>query len=164
MQLNEIKNPVKFVKEHAIPIGIFLFAFLVRLIYILEFKNTPFMDCLTVDSLYYSDWAKRIAAGEILPANAFEMTPLYAYLLAFFYKASSTDLFLVRLLQILIGSASCLLIYSITGTILKNRYWALLGGLIAALYGPFIFFDAMVMKPFLAVFFVLVMIAFFTSP
>ena len=160
MQLSEIKNPVQFIKDHPIPVGIFLLAFLVRLIYILEFKSTPFMDCLTVDSLYYSDWAKRVASGEIFPADAFEMTPLYAYLLGIFYKIVSTDLFFVRFAQILIGSASCLLISSITGSVLENRYWGYLGGFVAAIYGPFIFFDAMVMKPFLAVFFVLVMVVF----
>lgn len=161
MHLNEIKSPVKFIKENPIPVGIFIFAFLVRFLYIFEFKGTLFLDCLTVDSRYYHDWAMRIAGGEILPTDAFEMTPLYAYLLALFYKIVSTDLFLVRLVQILVGSLSALLIYDLTRTLLENRYWGLAGGLIAALYGPFIFFDAMVMKPFLAVFFVLVMLFFF---
>ncbi|MEE9543809.1 MAG: tetratricopeptide repeat protein [Thermodesulfobacteriota bacterium] len=160
MQISEIKNPSKFIKENPIPIGIFLFAFIVRLIYIIEFKGTPFADCLTVDSLYYSDWAKRIAAGAILPANAFEMTPLYAYLLGLFYKIISTDLFLVRLFQIIVGSVSTVLVYSVTRDILENRWWGLGAGFVAAIYGPFIFFDAMVMKPFLAVFFVLLMIVF----
>ena len=160
MHLNEIKSPVKFIKENPIPVGIFIFAFLVRFLYIFEFKGTLFLDCLTVDSRYYHDWAMRIAGGEILPADAFEMTPLYAYLLGFFYKIISTNLFVVRIAQILVGSLSCLLIYSITRSFLENRYWALAAGLIAALYGPFIFFDAMVMKPFLAVFFVLVMLFF----
>jgi predicted membrane-bound dolichyl-phosphate-mannose-protein mannosyltransferase len=160
VELSELKNPSKFIKENPIPIGVFLFAFLVRLIYIIEFKGTPFADCLTVDSLYYSDWAKRIASGAVLPANAFEMTPLYAYLLGIFYKIISTDLFLVRFAQIIVGSISTVLVYSITRDILENRWWGLSGGIIAAIYGPFIFFDAMVMKPFLAVFFVLLMVMF----
>jgi tetratricopeptide (TPR) repeat protein len=143
------------------PIAVFLTAFVLRFFYIFQFKDDPLLDCLFLDPLYYSNWATRIVAGDLLGGNeVYEMSPLYAYFLAFIYKYITTYLFTVRLIQIVIGSLSCVLIFSIAKVIFKSNLPALATGFAAAAYGPFILYDGIIMKTFLAVFFVLLMTMF----
>ncbi len=143
------------------PPGIFLFAFLLRFLYIYQFKGGVLSQCLSLDPKYYSAWAIRIAKGDWLGGReVFEMTPLYAYFLAFFYKFLTTDLFIIRLIQITIGSLSCVILYRIAKDLLESGIMGAVAGFAAAAYGPFIFYDGMIMKPFLEVFFALLMIFF----
>jgi tetratricopeptide (TPR) repeat protein len=139
---------------------VFLTAFAVRFLYIYEFKNDLFLDCLILDLKYYHEWALRIASGDLLGDAIFEMTPLYAYLLGFVYKFVTTDAFLLKLMQVVVGSTSAVLIYMAALEVLEKRAYAFIAGLAASLYGPFIFFDAMRLKTFLAPFFALLMALF----
>ncbi|MEE9613326.1 MAG: glycosyltransferase family 39 protein [Thermodesulfobacteriota bacterium] len=140
------------------PLAVFLGAFTLRFLYIHQFKGDPFLDCLFLDPAYYHNQAMRIAGGEILGGSeVFEMSPLYSYFLAFFYKYITTDLFTIRLVQILIGSLSCVLIYFIARRVFGGTVPALVAGLAAAAYGPFILYDGVIMKTSLTVFFVLLM-------
>lgn len=150
-----------FRKQNLIPMWIFFFAFLLRFLYIYLQKNTIFNDCLVLDMEYYHLWAVRIVGGDWLGGKeVFEMTPLYSYLLALFYRFVTMDFFAVKLLQITAGSVSCVLVYRITKDVVGSAWAGLLGGMMAAAYGVFIFFDGMIMKEFLAVFFVLLMTLF----
>ena len=151
---------VESIRPYLPAIGLFAVAFIIRFSYLYGFKDALFLDCLSVDLKYYHDWAERIVSGEIMGSEVFEMTPLYAYSLALFYKIFTTDLFILRLVQISIGSVGVLLVASITAKLLGSRRMGLIAGLAAALYGPFIMYDAMIMKTFLAVFFALVMVFF----
>lgn len=147
--------------RYAAPASVFAMALVLRFLYIYGLKGDPGSECLVLDPKYYSDWGMRIASGDWLGgSDVFEMTPLYAYFLAFVYKLVSTDLFAVRLIQALIGSLSALLVYAIAMELIGRRLWAFVAGAAAAAYAPFIFYDGMVMKPVLEVFFVLLMALF----
>ena len=152
------KDVTSIIKRTLPPAAIFIVAFLLRFFYILQFKGDPFLDCLFLDPLYYSDMAKKIASGDILAGSEiFEMTPLYPYFLAFFYRFVTTDLFTIRLVQIIIGSTSCVLVYAIGREVFKTRPPAFFAGIVASMYGYLIMEDGIIMKTFLAVFFVLLM-------
>jgi len=132
--------------------GIFTLALLVRAAYIKQLQSTPLWSDLTVDLGYYHDWALRIAAGDWVGKDLFEQSPLYAYFLAILYKVFGAGLLMPRLIQIVVGSATCVLIYK-TGRLVFSPAAGLIAGLMGAIYGPFLFYDGMLMKEVFAVFF-----------
>src|SRR6185295_16902767 len=97
--------------------------------------------------------AQRIAGGEWLGREVFYQAPLYPYLLGLIYAAAGRHLLLVRVVQALIGSASCALLV-LAGARLFSRRTGLIAGLMLALYAPAIFFDGLLQKSVLDVFFV----------
>ena len=132
--------------------GIFVLALLVRAAYLKQLQTTPLWDDLPVDLGYYHDWALRIAAGDWAGKDLFEQSPFYAYFLGILFKLFGAGLLLPRLIQIVVGSATCVLIYR-TGRLVFSPAAGLIAGLLAALYGPFLFYDGMLMKEVFAVFF-----------
>src|SRR6059036_3646904 len=87
--------------------GVFVIALLLRLEYLRELYGSGLWDYLRLDPLYYHDWAIRIARGEVLGGQTYEMTPLYAYALAGVFRLLGDSLLAPRLLQALAGSATC---------------------------------------------------------
>ena len=137
--------------------GIFCLALLLRAAYIKQLQASPLWSDLPVDLGYYRDWALRIARGAWMGNELFEQSPLYAYFLALIFKLFGPGLLAPRLIQIAIGAGTCVLIYR-TGRLLFSPGAGLAAGLGAAVYGPFLFYDGMLMKEFLAVFFVTAML------
>jgi 4-amino-4-deoxy-L-arabinose transferase-like glycosyltransferase/cytochrome c-type biogenesis protein CcmH/NrfG len=87
-------------------------AFLLRLIHLLQWRhNAPQFFSPQMDSLYHHEWALAIAAGRQFIADAFFRAPLYPYFLGLLYKLFGANLMVVRIIQALIGSASCGLTY-----------------------------------------------------
>jgi 4-amino-4-deoxy-L-arabinose transferase-like glycosyltransferase len=87
-------------------------AFLLRLIHLLQLRhNDPLFLSPQMDSLYHHQWALAIAAGREFIHDAFFRAPLYPYFLGLLYKLFGANLMTVRIIQALIGSASCGLVY-----------------------------------------------------
>src|SRR5206468_11805612 len=99
------------------------------------------------------EWAQRIAAGDWLGHEVFYQAPLYPYLLGVTYAIAGRSLLAVRILQALIGSASCVLL-ALAGARLFSPRVGLTAGVMLALYAPAIFFDGLLQKSTLDVFFV----------
>lgn len=123
----------------------------VRLAWFLEFRTSPFWNFLHLDPLYYKEWAERIVAGDWIGHRVFEMSPLYAYLLAAYIGIFGESFTLLRLMQFAVGAATAGLTCLLAGR-LFGRWAGLAAGLLAALYGPFLFFEGQVMKEFLTPF------------
>lgn len=133
-----IKDPWPFI--------IFLLAFSIRFIYIVELRNHPFFTNPDLDSQYYDDWAWGIAQGNWMGGDkAFFASPFYAYFLAFLYRIFGHDYFVVRVLQALIGSATWVVAYWI-GKYLFNKRIGILASLIGVLYSYSIFMDGELLK------------------
>jgi Flp pilus assembly protein TadD len=123
-------------------------AALFRLLYWLQARATPYYDYLHLDPLYYVEWGRRIAAGDRLGTDLFEQSPLYAYLLGGLFTLVGERLALLRLLQFAIGALTCAGIGFAARRFLGPREgWA--AGLMAAAYGPFLYYEGQVMKSFL---------------
>jgi len=105
------------------------------------------------DARSYDEWAQRIAAGDWIGHDVFYQAPLYPYFLGLMYRAAGRSLMLVRLVQALIGSCSCVLV-ALSARRLFSARAGLVGGLMLALYAPAIFFDALLQKSVLDVYFV----------
>ena len=136
-------------------VWIFLTALAVRLAHVWQLRASPFFDVLMGDSRGYDEWARRIAAGEWVGRDVFYQAPLYPYLLGAIYTIAGRHLLLVRIVQAMIGSASCAWLGAAAARLFSPRA-GIVAGLMLALYAPAIFFDALIQKSVLDVFFVCV--------
>ncbi len=131
---------------------IFLVAFAVRLLHVWQLRDTPYFETLLGDANGYDQWAQRLAAGDWIGTDVFYQAPLYPYFLGVIYSLVGRDLLIVRLIQALIGSGSCVLL-GLAGTRLFSRPVGLTAGLGLALWAPAIFFDSLLQKAVLDMFF-----------
>lgn len=125
-------------------------AAVVRLAYFLELRRTPFFDHLLLDLASYDAWGRKIAAGAWLGDRVFYQDPLYPYFLGFLYAVVGHRLWVVYLLQLLLGVLTVYLIYRLAKSFFSVPA-ALVAAALAALYKPFIFYDIQIEKSFLAV-------------
>ncbi len=132
-------------------------ALLMRLAYLKLLHDSPLWADLPVDLGYYRDWALAIASGKWGGGELFEQSPLYAWILAVLYTLFGPGLLAPRLLQILVGSITCVLIVRVGRRVISPGA-GLAAGLLAAFYGPFLFYDGMLMKEVYAVFFMAAML------
>lgn len=134
--------------------GIFLLAFLVRLIYVLQQRANPQFAAPLLDPAYHDQWAWQLATGAWKPEGPFFRAPLYPVFLGAVYRVAGHDYLTARLVQAVLGSLSCVLTYAI-GARLFSRTVGLLAGFGAALYGILIHFDGELQIPVLLLFLVL---------
>ena len=131
---------------------IFVVALAVRLIYLLQIESSlPFFHAPIMDELYHDTWAQQIASGQWVGEQPFFRAPLYVYLLALTYKVFGHSLLIPRMLQIIMGSLSCVLVFLIAKK-LFNRTVAIISGLIAAFCATLIFYDGQLLITSLIVF------------
>jgi len=147
--------------------------FVVRLIYLLQARaHDPLFFTPQMDAEYHHRWAFAIASGTEFIRDAFFRAPLYPYFLGLLYKLG-LDLFWVRVVQAMLGSASCGLTYLLARRILipqpqapqskiqnpKSKIHsepvARAAGLVLAAYPLAIYFDGELLIPSLVVFLVL---------
>ncbi len=112
--------------------------------------EAPFVAFLAVDALEYDRWAQRIAGGEWLGGETFFQAPLYPYLLGALYRLFGRSLDAVYLVQIACAVAGCWGLYR-AGRMMAGDGVGLAAAALAALYGPFVFYDVQVGKESLAV-------------
>jgi tetratricopeptide (TPR) repeat protein len=129
------------VAQFKIPVIVFAIALVARLAYLIEVSSTTVFSNLIADSRFYDLWAKSIAGGAFLPDAALYRPPLYAYILAFNHAVSGSSHFFACVIQILLGSLSCVLICLIVRQFFEERI-AVVAGIIAALHGLFVFLDS----------------------
>jgi 4-amino-4-deoxy-L-arabinose transferase-like glycosyltransferase len=97
-------------------------AFVLRLIHLLQLRyNDPLFLSPQMDALYHHEWALAIAAGREFIADAFFRAPLYPYFLGLLYKLFGANLMVVRIIQALIGSATCGLTYLLALRLLRPQ-------------------------------------------
>lgn len=133
-------------------VAVFVFAFFLRLIYLLEIKDSPLLETLVVDGRAYDKWARDIAAGNWIGDEVFYQAPLYPYFLATNYLLFGHDLFVVRIVQIVLGSMACAFLALAGREFFAAKVGLIAGGLLA-IYPPAIFFDGLIQKSALDVFF-----------
>ncbi|MEX0716839.1 MAG: glycosyltransferase family 39 protein [Planctomycetaceae bacterium] len=124
-------------------------AAIVRLEYLVLFATSPLYEFHVADHLYYREWALRIAGGDWLGAEVFEQGPLYPYLLGAVFRLFGPHDFVPLMLQAIAGVGTCGLTYA-CGERLFGRTTAIVAGALAAVCGPLVFYDVMLMKSFLS--------------
>jgi Flp pilus assembly protein TadD len=127
------------------PGAIFVLALIVRLITLAQLRHEPFWNLLLGDGAQYDEWATRIARGGWIGSGVFYQSPLYPYLLGTLYATVGRSLTLVRVLQCFGDSLACALT-GVTAERLFGRTSGTAAGVLMALYGPSLFFDALIQK------------------
>lgn len=131
--------------------AVFGVALLLRLIYLDQAWALPFFEEPIIDAKSYDDWGQSIAAGDWLGDETFYQAPAYPYFLGVVYRVFGHDLYALRIVQMLLGAASCALLYATTRS-LFGRSAAVATGLGIACYAPAIFFDGLIQKTNLGLF------------
>jgi len=149
-------------KRRAIPEWVWVaalgaLALLLRLIYIVQVKDTSLVAPEDLDPGFYYNWAKEIASGDWRGKTSFVQSPLYAYLLGLLMVFLGTSVGRILVVQSFVGVGTVLLTY-LLGRRFFGHWQGMLAGLLIACYGPFIFFEGMVMKTFLSPFLTLVLL------
>jgi tetratricopeptide (TPR) repeat protein len=131
---------------------IFGVALVIRLTHVWLLSRSPFFTVLLGDARGYDEWAVRIAAGEWIGKDVFYQAPLYPYFLAVLYRLFGHSFVAVRVVQSLIGAGSCALLGLAANRFFSRRV-GLIAGIALAIYAPAIFFDALIQKSVLDLFF-----------
>lgn len=136
-----------------LPIAVILgIALVLRLAHWVAVRRAPFVGELAMDSSEYDRWAREIAGGDWLGhgRGVFFQAPLYPYLLAVLYKAVGPRLDAAYLAQIGLAVAGCYALYR-AGRAMAGERAGLAAAALAAVYGPFLFYDVQLLKESLAV-------------
>ena len=133
-------------------VALSVIALIVRLVYVWQIRPSPFFEILLGDARGYDAWAQQIAAGDWAGHGVFYQAPLYPYFLGTIYSIAGRDLLLARICQAMIGATACALL-ALAGRRLHSERVGLFAGLALAIYAPAIFFDGLLQKSVLDVFF-----------
>ena len=126
---------------------IFVLAYVLRLVYIIEISDRPYFSAPAVDAEYHDTWAQQIAGGDFtFEEGPFFRAPLYPFFLGLLYFLTGHDYFILRVIQALIGALSCVLIFNLGRRLFSERA-GLIAGLISACAGIFIYFEAEFLIP-----------------
>jgi len=88
-------------------------AVLVRLLYFLEIRQTPFFLAPVIDAAFYNDLGRTLAAGEGTGRAPFMMPPLYPLVLSLLYRLGGVSLPSAHALQFVFGVLSTLMTFAI---------------------------------------------------
>lgn len=160
-------NSARRHRAWALAIVVFALALTVRLVNYWDMRDSPLLsdDATLADARYYDFRAKSIAGGDIWGDEAFFLGPLYEYFLAIPYALTSQGIPQPKwrlaqatyepdaaiYTQCVLGALSCAML----GLISRRLFDAVAGwttGLLAAFFGPAIFFDGLLMAPTLILF------------
>ena len=119
----------------------------------MDFARTAVFNILpNSDSSYYFNWAKDIAAGDILGgARVFMKWPLYGYFLAGLFRIFGPSVAIVYVLQFMLGALTGVLVYFI-GSVMFNRAVGFIAALFYLSYGLFLYYESALIYTSLSLF------------
>lgn len=122
--------------------AILFLAALIRAAALYAASVLPSFSHYRLDALLYRDAGLAVASGDLsLGDGVLHMSPLYSYFVGAVYWIFGTGDWAVRGVQLVLGVATVGLIYGAAARLL-SRGWAIAAGLLAALYGPFVFYES----------------------
>ncbi len=133
--------------------AIFGAALMVRLLHVWLLGRSPWFNALMGDAHGYDEWARRLAGGDWIGSEVFYQAPLYPYFIGVVYSVFGHSLTALRVLQAIVGAASCALLGLAGFRFFSTRVGAI-AGFVLVLYAPAIFFDALIQKSVLDLFFI----------
>lgn len=146
--------------------SVILLALLLRVVCVAQYEREhPLAQRPTIDEASYDSWAREIASGDVVGSEIFFQEPLYPYFLGAVYslagEAPTAQRSAARYVQAALGALTAALVALLGARVFGARA-GVLAGLLFALYGPAVWFTALLLKPalFLPIFagFLLVLI------
>jgi len=129
-----------------VPVGIFCCALLLRLIFLAESLNIPFFNYRGIDARAYHHMAVGFTEGTWPGEQVFSWPPLYPLFLGLLYKSVGQDVTVLRIINSIMGSVSCVLVYFIARTIFSSRFIAIGAAIICCLCGTLVYFDSQLLS------------------
>ena len=135
---------------------IFLVALSFRGLYLVEASHKPDFNLFYMDEEYNLGWAKSLATEvwnppyDQLQHAPYFRAPLYSYFLAVLLKLFGLNVLAVRIVQLVLGSGSCVLAYAVATRVFTERV-GLVAGLVTALSWVLAYFDSQLLQPVLLV-------------
>jgi pentatricopeptide repeat protein len=147
-------------KEVVFLIILFVFALSLRFVYLSQLQDTPWFDAPIEDAGRYDEWARSIQedwlqSSQPYHEGAFFQAPFYPYLLAIIYTILGHSYLVPRIIQMLLGSFSVLLVYFL-GRRIFGAAVGKVAAVLASMYGMFIYFSGELLDPTVILFFSLV--------
>jgi len=138
--------------------GVLAVAVLFRAVYFFSLLGSPFFRHPVLDAAYYYNWAVRLADGGFRFTADFSGNPLYAYFLAVLIRFLRAGPVLIRLVQHLLGAATCLLVYH-CGRKLSGTGTGLLAALLYAFFPLAVFYEGWLLSASLEAFLMIALFA-----
>jgi len=149
--------------ETKILFWILFVGFLLRLLFVIETQNSPFIQNLFSDSKIYNNYAVNIVqSNNWIGDKVFFMSPVYPYFLAVTYKIFGQSLYVVRLIQIFVSSLTILIAFLI-GRKLFSKFAGYLSAGMFSVYSTLIFYSGIILSETLQVFVSSLLILFLIS-
>ncbi|MFQ5411139.1 MAG: ArnT family glycosyltransferase, partial [Phycisphaerae bacterium] len=130
---------------------VFRVAVIIRVVYVLQMRDNPHFTNPILDGEVHDNWARAILAGERFFDGAYFKAPLYPWLLAFVYKIFGPGYLVPRLVQSVMGAASCCLLF-LVGREAFGRIVGAVAGLAAATFWVMVYFDGELLLEPLSIF------------
>jgi tetratricopeptide (TPR) repeat protein len=130
-------------RMHIVIAAVVAIAILVRVLFFLKLKGTPFFLQHFSDSRLYVQLASDIASGRGIQ-DAYFMSPLYPYLLALIRSVTGDLETWARILQIAFGAATAYCTILLGHRLFSFRSGILAGALVAV-YAPLVFYDGLLL-------------------
>jgi Tfp pilus assembly protein PilF/4-amino-4-deoxy-L-arabinose transferase-like glycosyltransferase len=155
------------------PLIVFAAALLPRLVFVLTTSDQPFYRANVADAYEYEVLADRILAGDLGAGDRvfFLSSTGYPYILALVWTVFGKSLLAARLIQILLGSATALLVFFLGRRLFsgaeedekrRGLRVGIISGLITALYGHLVFLDLELLMTTYEVFFAVLAVLLLT--
>ena len=131
-----------------------LLALAVRCLHLFAMRGDILFSVAVGDGPAYLETARAVARGEWVGPSVFEQAPLYPYLLGIAMMFGAGELMTLRVLQALLGAATCALLAAAATRLFRNRRVGHGTGLGLALYAPAVHYESLIDKTALAAFLV----------
>jgi len=125
----------------------------IRLLHVFFTQHyNPLAADLQLDAATYDRWARALVFGGDPGPTTLMQAPLYPWFLSIIYRIFGPNPGVVRIIQALLGTATCGLMMFCARRFFASTAAALLAGLLAALYAPLIFYEGVLLPATLIVF------------
>ncbi len=125
--------------------ALFCGAAVLRLVVMLQLRDSPFFDTPLVDAQWHAEWAERLIEGGAAPARPYFRAPLYPLFVAGVHALGSSFT-AVKVVQHLLGALSCVGVV-LLGRRVCGRGPGWIAGIMMAVYGPLIYFENELLMP-----------------
>jgi tetratricopeptide (TPR) repeat protein len=116
-----------FRRDRRLLLVILFLAFAVRIAYLVDIHDSPYLSYPVLDSFWYDAKAKDVIAGDLLASSGSFRTPLYIYFMAGCYQVFGHGYLAPLVIQALLGAFSCGLLYIIGARLFGNLAGAVAG-------------------------------------
>ncbi len=147
-----MKSKLISIEDQKVLFPIIITALFIRLIFILEIFNTPFVEYLFSDSKIFMDTAISFVSNSFLIGNeTFLIAPFYPFILAILKLFFGESTFIVYLLQVILSSISIIFIY-LTAKNIFNKNIAIISAITALLFDSYIFYSGLILSETIEIF------------